>query len=141
MARISYTKLKSRLLDVFSLTDREKASKDIERWLGQDGHHLLVKEIIFRRLPEAVKVVLENDDVKDILALAKKADKLRAVSNASLTAIRPPPARQLPTVPKTGQAKKTGKHCYYHKRFGLEAHVCRSPCDYEIQGNDNAGRG
>ena len=152
-----YTKLKNRLLEVFSLTDREKASRvldypelgdtsalkmaeDIERWLGKEGHHLLVKELMFRRLPEAVRVVLENDDEKDIRALAKKADKLRAVSNASLAAIRPTTARQLPIAPKTHQAKKQARLCFYHKRFGSGARVCRAPCEFEIQGNGNAGR-
>ena len=96
-----YTKLKNRLLETFSLTNREKASpvlhylelgdssalkmtEDIERWLGQDGHRLLVKEIVFWRLPEAVQVVLENDDTTNIQLLARKADQLRAISHASV---------------------------------------------------------
>ena len=158
---LPYTKLKNRLLEIFSLTDREKASRvldypelgdssalkmteDIERWLGRDGHRLLVKEIVFRRLPEAVRVVLENDDTSDIRALAKKADQLRAVSHASIAALRPSSGKRTPTAPPERpppyQAKGTGKPCYFHKRFGSEARNCRSPCAYEIQGNAAAGR-
>ena len=104
-----YTKLKNCLLETFSLTDSEKASQvldypelgdssalkmteDIERWLGQDGHRLLLKEIIFWWLPGAVRVILENDDTTNIWLLARKADQLRAVSHASVATLRPPSA-------------------------------------------------
>ena len=154
---LPYTKLKNRLLEIFSLTDCEKASRvldylelgdssalkmteDIERWLGQEGHRLLVKEIVFRRLQEAVRMVLENDDTSDIHLLAKKADQLRAVSHASVAAFRPSSVGRTPSASPPYPAKKTDKPCYFHKRFGTEARNCRPPCPHEIKENTNAVR-
>ena len=91
--RGTYTKLKDHLLRIFSISGREKASRvldypalgnmpatkmvdDILHWLGEDGSRIMVKELLFRRPPENVRIILENNTTSDLRTLANKADKL-----------------------------------------------------------------
>ena len=101
-----YSDFKMRLLGVFALSDREKASRVLDypelgdnpaakmiedslRWLGEDGHDLLLKELLFRRLPENIRVILENDPTKDLRELAKKADRLRSATPSTIASAKP----------------------------------------------------
>ena len=154
-----YTQLKNRLLNIFSLSDRERASRildypqlgdsstakmvdDIILWQGSDGYELLVKELMFRHLPDNIRVVLENDPTKDLRELARKADQLRQTASSTLAAVRPQP--QTPATAQTKQPTQnsgaTGQICRLHRKWGYQARKCIPPCIFHKPENDDAGR-
>ena len=145
-----YSDLKARLLGIFALSDREKASRvldypevgdtpaakmveDCLRWLGEDSQSLLLKELLFRRLPENIRVVLENDPTKDLRELAKKADRLRSATPSTIAVAKPATGRK-----QQGASSKMSRICRFHQKFGSEAKNCHSPCVFSnlVQKNE-----
>ena len=145
-----YSDLKTRLLGIFALSDREKASRVLDypelgdtpaakmvedslRWLGEEGRDLLLKELLFRRLPENIRVVLENDPTKDLRELAKRADRLRSTTPSTIAATKPTAGRK-----PQGQSSSMSRICRFHQKFGSEARSCRSPCVFSnlVQKNE-----
>ena len=134
-----YSTLKDRLLKVFSLSDRERASRvldypplgdtpaakmmdDVYRWLGDNPGQILLKEILLRHLPENIRVVLENDSETDLRELAAKADRLRSSTTGIIAAAGPAGNHQ-----KKNQ-KPPESICRFHRKFGAEARTCQGPC-------------
>ena len=139
-----YSDLKAPLQGIFALSDRDKASRvldypdlgdtpaakmveDALRWLGGDGETLLVKELLFRRLPENIRVVLENDTTTDLRELAKKADKLRSTMSSTIAGVQPNTARNQQGATAKQSSSASGI-CRFHKKFGPEARNCQAPC-------------
>lgn len=164
-----YTALKQRLTQAFSLSDRERAARLLDLddlgdrkpsayadyilgLAGQRDTGFLLRELFLRGLPEKVRAIVASADTTDLRALAMEADRhfsesgaLIACTDRTIPAITPPPlevqAAARPRRNAEGPTLRPSTHglCYYHKRFGVNAHRCRRPCTWVQAGNATAG--
>lgn len=160
----------AQLLDLDDLGDRKPTAYAdyILGLAGQRDTGFLLRELFIRGLPEKVRAIIASSDATDLRVLATEADRhfsgsgaLIACARRDIPDIPPPPLEVLaadrPRRPKPGPAPKLGAApkpgpapgadppspdglCYYHNRFGVNAHKCRSPCTWTQAGNATAGR-
>ena len=150
--------VKDRLLDTFSLSRRERASRLLHvRPLGDSkpsalmdemlallGDHppcLLFEQLFLERLPGDIRAQLADSQIVDHRELARKANALWSAKDMgdSINAIER--RRKNKPIPPTGVKPPTGpkdKLCYYHRKFGDAARQCQDPCTWT--GNEQAGR-
>ncbi len=150
-----YTYLKGKLMEVYGLTDDQKADRLLDLaglgdWkpsqlcahiqsLAVDQDTLL-QRIFLRQLPEDVRVQVAALDAGSLAALARKADVIMAAKRAPLSihaATRPPRRKSPPRKPERTNL------CWYHAKFGDKAKACRPPCAYSAKdclppGNEQA---
>ena len=153
-----YKAVKDRLLDTFSLSRRERASRLLHvRPLGDSkpsalmdemlallGDHppcLLFEQLFLEKLPEDIRAQLVDSKIADHRELARKADALWTAKDMgdSINAIER--RHKNKPIPPTGVKPPTGpkdKLCYYHRNFGDAARQCQDPCTWT--GNEQAGR-
>ena len=151
-----YDYLKAKLLEVYGLTDDQKADRLLDltglgdwkpsqlcahiQGLAVD-RDVLLRRIFLRQLPEDVRIQVAALDTRNLSELARKADIIMAAKQA------------LPTINASTLSKKKSSRapvkanlCWYHAKFGHKAKACRPPCGYSAtsgehhlaQGNDQA---
>ena len=147
-----YAYLKRKLMEVYGLTDDQKADRlldlsGIGDWKPSQlcahiqsltvSQDVLLRRIFLRQLPEDVRVQVAALDIGSLPELARKADVIMAAKRApsSINAStfqkprkKPPPREQdQPTI------------CWYHAKFGNKA---KAPCAYAppsaTSGNEQA---
>lgn len=148
-----YNNLKKKLLDTFSLSRRDRASKLLHlSGLGDrkpselmdeilallDGHKpcLLAEQIFLEQLPEDIRMQIADSDFADPRALALRADILSLAKQQSAAH----------TIHRVSTQKDDSKRnftrqqdwCFYHAKFREQARKCQPPCKYP--GNELAGR-
>jgi len=149
-----YENLKTKLLNTFGLTRRDRAARllhlnDIgDRKPSElmdeilsllDGHKLclLAEQIFLEHLPEAIRMQISDNEFGEPQTLAIRADGLwLALQQSATQSINKLAPREVET-----RKTKTAPHrdwCFYHVKFGEKAQKCRSPCSYP--GNEPAGR-
>ena len=147
-----YKHLKQKLLEVYGLTDDQKADKllnlnGLGDWKPSQlcahiqslsvDKDVILRRIFLRQLPEDVRVQVATLDSDTLSQLARKADIVIAakqypasINSASPASKKPPP--RLPGI------------CWYHSKFGKKARACRPPCSFQAPkedtqpGNDQA---
>ena len=143
-----YKALKTRLIDTFGLSERERASRLlhfrelgdtkpsvlIDEMLALLGDHspcFLFQQLFLERLPEDIRVQLVDSKADDYRHLAKKADALwasRDMSFSTNAVQRRLSSQKLkakhPTTPTADDL------CYYHRSFGQAARKCTKPCSW-----------
>lgn len=125
------------------LGDR-KPSALMDDMLGLLEDHtacFLFEYILFKKMPEDIRVVLANEDFTNPRLLAQRADALWLARTPF--AAQPVLGIRRKNVPRRAPYRaianeKDSSLCFYHKRFGDKARDCTPPCSY--QGNDHAGR-
>ena len=149
-----YEYLKGKLMEVYGLTDDQKADKlldlaGIGDWKPSQlcayiqslsvSKDALMRRIFLRQLPEDVRVQAAALDERDLPTLARKADVIMAAkcTPASINSSVKPPRRKTP--PYSNRTTL----CWYHAKFGDKAQSCRPPCTYSSSkqsspGNDQA---
>ena len=137
-----YEYLKSKLMEVYGLTDDQKADTLLDLsglgdWKSPQlcthnksltvSQDVLMRWIFLRQLPEDVRVQVTALDTDTLPALACKADVIMAAK-------RGPPSIYASSRPV---GKKSPPHypektnlCWYHAKFGHKARACRPPCAY-----------
>jgi hypothetical protein len=152
-----YATLRKRLSDTFGLDESARANKILSmRGLGDrkpselmdemlalaDGHApcFLFKQIFLNQLPEPLQIPLAMMDFTDPRTFALNADKLWAAKNScdasgSINKVltQPKPRKTFATTGPNDEGL-----CFYHAKFGSEAHKCRAPCTFS--GKVSAGR-
>ena len=138
-----YAYLKQKLMEVYGLTDDQKADRlldlsGIGDWKPSQlcahiqsltvGQDVLLRRIFLRQLPEDVRVQVAALDMGSLPELARKADVIMAAKRApsSIYASAFQPQKKKPT-PRE-QEKPT--ICWYHTKFGNKAKACRPSCAY-----------
>ena len=143
-----YEALKTRLIDTFGLSERERASRllhfrelgdtkpsvlmdEMLALLGDHSPCFLFQQLFFERLPEDIRVQLVDSTADDYRHLAKKADALwasREMSFSTNAVQRRLSSQKLrakhPTTPTADDL------CYYHRSFGQAARKCTKPCSW-----------
>jgi len=152
-AREKYKDLKEKLLATYGLSRRERASRLLHlNGLGDqkpselmdsilsllDDHKLclLAEQIFLEQLPEDICLQLADCDFTDPRAVALRADTLLLAKQQSTT----PAIHRVKALNDSKRPKPSSQQnvCFYHARFGDQAHKCRSPCRFS--GNEHAGR-
>ena len=154
-----YITLKARLLNTFSLTKQQRASRLLsiaglgdrrpselmDEMLALLGDHkpcLLFEELFRQQLPADVRMAMANADFSDPRAAAQVADQLWASRPQPFAAtVNSNPTPEEPNVAAVRHTERkrpdTGT-CYFHQKFGSGARKCTPPCKF--QGNGQAGR-
>lgn len=145
-----YSYLKRKLMEVYGLTDDQKADQLLDLaglgdWKPSQlcahiqsltvDKDVILRRIFLRQLPEDVRVQVAALDTTDLSTLARKADDIMAAKRipAFVNAASRPPKRLPPHNPE-----KTGM-CWYHTKFGKKAKACRPPCRFQSPpGNEQA---
>lgn len=148
-----YTYLKGKLMEVYGLTDDQKADRLLDLaglgdWkpsqlcahiqsLTVDRNSLL-RRIFLRQLPEDVRVQVAALDEENLPALARKADVIMAAKRApsSINASTPLPRKKVPS-----RSSEKPDLCWYHAKFGHKAKTCRPPCTYSAEHRLPSGNG
>ena len=135
-----YAYLKSKLMEVYGLTDDQKADKLLDLnglgdWKPSQlcaymqglavNQDVVLRRIFLRQLPEDVRVQVAALDTDSLPALARKADTIMAAKQASASvaaSFRPSKKKSPPR-----RSDKTTL-CWYHAKFGDKAKACRPPC-------------
>ena len=159
-----YTNLKARLLNTFSLTRQQRASRllsvaglgdrrpselmdEMLALLGDHSPCLLFEELFRQQLPADIRMAMANADFSDPRAAAQIADHLWASRPQPFTAmVKANPPTEEPNVAAvrhTGRAVRADRAerpdiCYFHRKFGSRARQCTQSCSF--QGNGQAGR-
>ena len=147
-----YTYLKGKLMEVYGLTDDQKADRLLDLaglgdWkpsqlcahiqslaVNQDA---LLRRIFLCQLPEDVRVQVAALDATNLTALARKADIIMAAKRAPSFVNA---SSQLPKKKPTSlKSEKT--LCWYHTKFGDKAKACRPPCAYSPEHRPPSGNG
>ena len=161
--------MKTRLLQSFNLTRRERASwildypdsgnkkatrmaDELVNLLEGDGADLLMTEIFLRQLPQLVRKILEDDETSTRHQLVVRGDKLRiqepptpglasAIDAAEMAQVNVA-ACAIKKKRSQGGERQPGspKTCRFHQKVGAGAWRCQPPCSFEIQGNGRVGR-
>jgi hypothetical protein len=166
-----YTILKKRLTEAYTLSDRERAVLLLEAdelgdrkpsvfadyILGLAGNRnigFLLREIFLRGLPEKIRTIIISSDTTDLRVLALEADRHFANSGAliantstselqegSIQAVKNRRPRQNSRQFFQPNQASSSSLCFFHARFGTNAHKCRQPCSWKnaSSGNDLAG--
>lgn len=149
-----YAYLKGKLMEVYGLTDDQKADRLLDLaglgdWKPTQlcahiqslavGKDTLLRRIFLRQLPEDVRIQVATLDDTSLPALARKADVIMAAKRA-------PPflnaSNQLGTGKKLPPRKSEKTDlCWYHAKFGPKAKTCRPPCAYVDERPPPAGNG
>ena len=143
-----YEALKTRLIDTFGLSERERASRllhfrelgdtkpsvlmdEMLALLGDHSPCFLFQQLFLERLPEDIRVQLVDSEADDYRHLAKKADALwasRDMSFSTNAVQRRLSSQKLkakhPTTPTADDL------CYYHRSFGQATRKCTKPCSW-----------
>jgi len=137
-----YEYLKSKLMEVYGLTDDQKADRLLDLsglgdWKPSQlcahiqsltvNQDVLMRRIFLRQLPEDVRVQVTALDADTLPALARKADVIMAAKRSPslvYASSRPVGKKSPPHRPE-----KTNL-CWYHAKFGHKAKACRPPCAY-----------
>ena len=142
-----YSSLKSELLNVFALSDRQKKNllmtldglgdrkpTELLRYMktlhSTDKGDLFFMAFFMRQLPTQVRTILAVRDFSDVDQMAKAADDVLIEQNlrpaTTMIQVSHPRAKQ------PGNAKPPARSslCYYHLRFGTRAKNCRQPCSW-----------
>lgn len=143
----------ARLLHMGGLGDRKPSVLMGEMLALMDGHKtcLLFDLLFLEQMPMDIRLLLVDDDFTDPHRLAAHADVLwqalhlqqggAAISRVAAVprqVIRAVPAStEGVAVPSATNGARKDKWCYYHQRWGSEAHRCRPPCMHP--GNASAG--
>ena len=148
-----YGYLKEKLMEVYGLTDDQKADRLLDLaglgdWKPSQlcahiqslavGQNALLRRIFLRQLPEDVRVqvaVLAEDNLP---ALARKADVIMAAKRAPslINASARQPRKKSPS----RSSDKTNL-CWYHAKFGEKAKSCRPPCAFSAGQRPPPGNG
>ena len=137
-----YAYLKGKLMEVYGLTDDQKADRLLDLaglgdWKPSQlcahmqgltvGQDVLLCRIFLRQLPEDVRVQVAGLAIDDLPALACKADVIMAAKRAPamLSASFQPLKKKLPP-----QSSEKSNLCWYHAKFGPKARACRPPCAF-----------
>lgn len=159
-----YTALKNNLLQLYQLSDMERADRllslsglgdskpselmeNMLALLGSGDVSFLFTHLFLRQLPPPVRTALATSPLirtKDYRGLAVEADRLLLASRQfSVHAMLPAECDGAVDVAavseRYGKKKKKGGLCYYHHRFGEKAHRCVPPCSFRQPGNEEAG--
>ena len=152
-----YATLRKRLIDTFGLDESTRAKKILSiRGLGDrkpsqlmdemlalaDGHGtcFLFKQVFIDQLPEPLQIQLSTADFSDPRKFALQADKLWAakISCDAIAAINKLSINTNKSNKKFHKDRpNTEGLCFYHAKFGSDAHKCRQPCSFA--GNGPAG--
>ena len=144
-----YQKIKTRLLKEFTLTDSERAGQLLELpGLGdqrpsqllskmlalvppaeQSNPGFLFKELFVRQLPPEIRHSIMDKYDLDVRPLAEEADRYFTISGARIAAVRAPPGRAAASAPGPAAGARR-RMCFYHARFGDQAHKCENPCSW-----------
>ena len=143
-----YEALKTRLIDTFGPSERERASRllhfcelgdtkpsvlmdEMLALLGDHSPCFLFQQLFLERLHEDIRVQLVDSEADDYRHLAKKADALwasRDMSFSTNAVQRRLSSQKLkakhPTTPTADDL------CYYHRSFGQAARKCTKPCSW-----------
>jgi hypothetical protein len=148
-----YEALKTHLISTFSLTESERANRLLNlRGLGArkpselmdemtallEGQTpcFIFKQLFINQLPESLQVQMATVEFENTREFALKADqfwnaKISADQNSSNSINRVMPnhfsekrqqPRRIPINPES--------LCYYHTRYGSNAHKCQQPCSF-----------
>ena len=161
-----YVALKTRLLDTFGLSPRQRASRLLHfRPLGDSkpsalmdemlalvADHtpcLLFEQLFLERLPEDIRIQLVDTKFDDLRHLARRADALWSSRDMELSSVNATSQRSksrqanhksVNKPVRMDNARSRGGLCYYHFTFGEDARQCRQPCSWSQSGKDQAGR-
>ena len=158
-----YKALKKRLTSTYGLSRRDRAaallhvgdlgdrkpSELMDEMLSLLGDHtpcLLFEQLFLERMPTEIRLQLANDtSFNDLRAAAAKADELwQARKTGRTTAIQEihhmERKKGSTSKLKNSQAPQVTNtsYCFYHSKFGDNAHKCHPPCTYP--GNATADR-
>lgn len=163
-AKGRYRALKQRLLETFTLSESERASRLLsmsglsdtkpsllmDRMLALLGSHppcFLFRELFLQQLPNDIRCHLVHSGLVDCRELARLADSLWTTQHSTVNAVRPRPtaASSRPTPTRrpsvsTPVESEQPDLCFYHKKFGSAARQCRPPCSFRPPGNSASGR-
>ena len=152
-----YAYLKGKLMEVYGLTDDQKADRLLDlsglgdwkpsqlcahmQGLAVDKD-VLLRRIFLRQLPEDVRVQVAALDANNLPALARKADVIMAAKQAT-SSVYASSRQSKKKFPSQHPDKPT--LCWYHAKFGNKAKACRPPCahappssEHGSSGNDQA---
>ena len=141
-----YKHLKQKLLEVYGLTDDQKADKllnlnGLGDWKPSQlcahiqslsvDKDVILRRIFLRQLPEDVRVQVATLDADNLSQLARKADIVIAAKQypASINSALPAPKKPPPRSPGV---------CWYHSKFGKKAKACRPPCSFQASKEDKS---
>lgn len=163
-----YEVLKEQLRKKFGLTSFERAAAiyaitGLGEWKPTElmdhmlcllGHHapdLMFMYHFFQCLPNYVRTTLSSSSMTDPVLLAEEADKIFVAGrprDAAINSVDTESDKAVERVVRTqgkGKPKSSGQKsqsstglCFYHSRFGAEAHRCASPCTWS--GNEPRGQ-
>lgn len=141
-----YTAIKRRLLQIFSLSKRDRAAKLLhpsglgdrkpteimDEMLSLLGNHefcILAQQIFLEQLPEDVRLLIACEDFADPRAVAQKADILclsrREMASNTINKVSKQTSKK-----KSFEPSLQSDWCFYHQRFGENARKCVSPCKH-----------
>jgi hypothetical protein len=158
----SYQQLKDALLSAHTLSDYQRVEllSKVEPLGARKPSELLATMIelgprqqldspfffyfFLQRLPHEIRVLLSEEDPKDIRAIAEKADRLVALhvpqhhdAVAAVADLSDVAAVKNNKFKKQQKKKKQGGKkssppvmCWYHATFGKKAHQCTAPCNW-----------
>ena len=142
-----YGYLKAKLVEVYGLTDDQKADRLLDlTGLGDWNPYqlcahiqslavhqdVLLRRIFLRQLPEDVQIQAAALDARNLPELARKADVIMA-------AIQALPVINASTLTKKKMPRGSEKAnlCWYHAKFGCKAKACRPPCGYSAASGEH----
>lgn len=158
-----YAALKTQLLQIYQLSDIERADRllslnglgdskpselmeNMLALLGSGDVSFLFTHLFLRQLPPQVRTGLATSPLirtKDYRGLAEEADRLLLASrqfavNAVLP-MKPDDVDSVEVAAVTERRRKESSLCFFHRRFGLKARRCVQPCTFQQPGNERAG--
>ena len=158
-----YEAIKAKLLDVFTLSERERMDILLDMkglagrtptevmdfmlaTLGDNKPDPLFKRLFERLLPENIQVILANSTFTDCHELAKAAQKLYKPNDYGEHVVQKmvatTPKKKITTFPEKSSNNDSG-YCFYHSTYGAKARQCNPPCNFKtsnVSGNARAGR-
>ena len=147
-AEDKYSYLKGKLMEVYGLTDNQKADKLLDLtglgdWKPSQlvahiqsltvDRDVLLRRIFLRQLPEDVRIQVAALDTENLQVLARKADAIMAAKRTPtfINASNLPPKKKPPP-----RGSEKADFCWYHTKFGSKAKSCRPPCTFQTSTGD-----
>jgi hypothetical protein len=149
-----YKNIKKRILEIFSLSDNERAtrllhmsglgdrkpSQLMEEMLHLHGNRpicYLFKAIFLQQLPTTVRAQLVSNDFTNPRETALLADNIwQSIDRSQVTVVT-----KRTVVPSTSRSisekPPVSGLCYFHRRFGKTAYRCQSPCAFQGNGSSD----
>lgn len=156
-ANDKYEALKTRLLSIYDLSERQKKRllinldglgdrkpTELLRYMQSlhraENNDALFMAFFMNQLPRSVRRVLSAQDFDDVEKLAKAADNVVEEDGVYATPqpIQATRSPRLPPTANTAAATNQDNVCWYHRKFGSAAKSCRPPCSASAQGNASA---